>query len=259
MVHRHENCGCRMAKGWQMKQVKWMGIMRKLVLAFVVFTNCQAIMAANTAQVTTIQTMSAQSSGAGGAGGTAEVLDPSQVFHPKIRIRDPFTAELSVTIAPGYYLYRDRLRVELIAHIADGKPGKSPTTGGKLPKAKPLLALSLPAGKSVDDPTFGKVEVYENSVTVLIDLARFQQGLSKTNPGNEALRLNLVTQGCAVAGVCYPPLSQIFVLPFKTAKAADAANNWVRPLTTTNMGFGKPAAAKSSATRIFASKPPEGK
>ena len=242
-----------------MNQVKCIASRLKLVLAFVVCATGMTAFAAESPPVTSIKTMSAQPSAATDVAGANETLDPSQVFHPKIRIRDPFTAELSVTIAPGYYLYRDRLRVELIAHIADGKPGKSPTTGGKLPKAKPLLALSLPAGKSVDDPTFGKVEVYENSVTVLIDLARFQQGLSKTNPGNEALKLNLVTQGCAVAGVCYPPLSQIFVLPFKTAKAADAANNWVRPLSTTNMGFGKPAAAKSSATRIFASKPPEGK
>lgn len=242
-----------------MNQVKCIASRLKLVLAFVVCATGMTAFAAESPPVTSIKTMSAQPSAATDVAGANETLDPSQVFHPKIRIRDPFTAELSVTIAPGYYLYRDRLRVELIAHIADGKPGKSPTTGGKLPKAKPLLALSLPAGKSVDDPTFGKVEVYENSVTVLIDLARFQQGLSKTNPGNEALKLNLVTQGCAVAGVCYPPLSQIFVLPFKTAKAADTADNWVRPLSTTNMGFGKPAAAKSSATRIFASKPPEGK
>ena len=242
-----------------MNQVKCIASRLKLVLAFVVCATGMTAFAAESPPVTSIKTMSAQPSAATDVAGANETLDPSQVFHPKIRIRDPFTAELSVTIAPGYYLYRDRLRVELIAHIADGKPGKSPTTGGKLPKAKPLLALSTPAGKSVDDPTFGKVEVYENSVSVLIDLARFQQGLSKTNPGNEALRLNLVTQGCAVAGVCYPPLSQIFVLPFKTAKAADTADNWVRPLSTTNMGFGKPAAAKSSATRIFASKPPEGK
>lgn len=106
-----------------------------------------------------------------------DYLHPDEAFSlsaPTIDATGNIT--LRWTIAPGYYLYRDRIAV----------------------KATPedvLPVLDLPQGKVKDDPNFGEMVVYYTSVTVNV-----------TAPGARAL--DITWQGCADEGLCYPPQTQ---------------------------------------------------
>lgn len=79
-------------------------------------------------------------------------------------------------VAPGYYLYRHQFS------FTDAETDA------------PITA-TIPDGKAKQDEYFGAVEVYYNQVTVEL-------------PADKASELNLLRvnfQGCADAGLCYPP------------------------------------------------------
>ena len=140
-----------------------------------------------------------------------DLLDPEIAFQFSARLKDPQTAEVRYTIAPGYYMYRDRFGFE-----ADGTP-----------VAKP----KLPRGKSKFDVTFNKtMETYRNQVTVLVPLAA-----SRSASGTAILKVT--SQGCADAGVCYPPQVQTVRLSLASmssgvAPAALSTNPATSPLSS---------------------------
>jgi thiol:disulfide interchange protein DsbD len=82
-------------------------------------------------------------------------------------------------IAPGYYLYRDKLGFE------------SATPGVTLGPA------SLPVGLDHEDEFFGRQVIYRDDVQVGVPVT-----FSGT-PGDFDIKVKL--QGCADAGLCYPP------------------------------------------------------
>ena len=82
---------------------------------------------------------------------------------------------LNWQIAPGYYLYRDQIR------ISDAQ-GQS-------------LNANIPQGKTLTDAFFGQVQVFHQQLTV--------QAALPIRP--EQWPLQLQWQGCAEIGVCYPP------------------------------------------------------
>src|SRR5689334_4170017 len=84
--------------------------------------------------------------------------------------------QLQWTIADGYYLYRHRIAVT----AQDGTP---------------LGTLQLPAGDRHTDPFFGEVETYRHQLRALLPV---------TASGDRVV-LQVKYQGCADAGVCYPP------------------------------------------------------
>jgi len=120
----------------------------------------------------------------------AQIAD-SEFLHP----RDAFQVvalpvgadKISVQflIEPGYYIYRHRLSFELDATSAA-------TTQARL--GSPVI----PAGIEKEDEFFGRQQVFYNLLDVAVPVSRA--------PG-EALELPLVVglQGCADAGLCYPP------------------------------------------------------
>jgi thiol:disulfide interchange protein DsbD len=102
-------------------------------------------------------------------------------------------------VAPGYYLYRHRVSV------------KTPTPGFALGD------ISMPDGKQKTDEFFGDVEVYYDSLNVVVPVSR---------PA-EASRLDIAVsyQGCADAGLCYPPVTKIVAIempPPETPAYTDA-------------------------------------
>ncbi len=102
-------------------------------------------------------------------------------------------------VLPGHYLYRDRFEV-----LANGEAIKK---------------IKLPPGKIKMDPNFGRVEVYEQPVS-----------LSAATRLTVSTELTVVFQGCsALAGVCYPPARRTFVL------AAGAKNVHARELVPINL------------------------
>ncbi|TXT29227.1 MAG: thiol:disulfide interchange protein DsbD, partial [Rhodocyclaceae bacterium] len=112
-----------------------------------------------------------------------EFLDPAVAFKPSVKALDGQTLEISYEIAKGYYLYRDKFRFTV-----DGETA-------------PLGTPTLPKGKEHDDENFGKVEVYYKTVAIRVPVERMSSGPL-------ALKLNVTSQGCADAGVCYPPQTQ---------------------------------------------------
>ena len=112
-----------------------------------------------------------------------DFLDPMVAFKPSARALDGQTIEVSYDIAKGYYLYRDKFKFAV--------DGESVSLG----------AAQFPKGKEKDDENFGKVEVYYKTVAIRLPIERNASGALQ-------LKLNVTAQGCADAGVCYPPQSQ---------------------------------------------------
>jgi thiol:disulfide interchange protein DsbD len=124
----------------------------------------------------------------------AELLPPEQAFKFSARVAGP-AIEVTYDIAPGYYMYRDKFKFELMpSTVAGGEP-------------------RLPPGKVHEDEFFGKVETYRDAVTLRVPVAPGAKG--------EAV-LSATSQGCADAGVCYLPNTQKAVLLLAGAGAPSA-------------------------------------
>ena len=111
------------------------------------------------------------------APGEPKLLAPEQAFRLSARALDPATIEARFDVAEGYYLYRDKLRFSVDPVGA--------------------AAAALPPGKPKHDEFFGDVEIYRGVVAVRLPLASAAPG--------RTLTLSADSQGCADAGVCYPP------------------------------------------------------
>ena len=106
-----------------------------------------------------------------------EFLDPSIAYQFSARLVDAKTIEIHYQIADGYYLYRDRFKF-------------ATDTGSAV-----LGAPAFPKGEVKYDQTFNKnVEEYRRQVTIRVPVK-----------GSGAFTLISVSQGCADAGLCYPP------------------------------------------------------
>ncbi len=123
----------------------------------------------------------------GGDGGQ-EPLDPEQAFKASIQVKNN-EIQLHWDIADNYHLYRDRIKVGLAD--TDAKI----TTG------------SIPNGKVVDDPGFGKTEVFYHSLDAKVGI----------QPGKSDSAIVVAgSQGCADMGLCYPPIEHAWKVNFKT-------------------------------------------
>lgn len=123
-----------------------------------------------------------------------EFLDPLVAFKPEARALDDKTVEVRYSIAKGYYLYRDKFRF-----AAEGATLGTPV---------------FPAGKQKHDDNFGDVEVYYKSVAIRLPLSASQSG---------PITLKVTAQGCADAGVCYPPQEQKLSVTLPAPGSAPAA------------------------------------
>ena len=148
----------------------------------------------------------------------AAPLEAKQAFSVTARLVDDQTLELQFAIAEGHYLYRDRFHFAMI-----GQPVS-------LPKQ------AWPAGKWQEDATFGKVITYRKSVRLLLP---FPLTDNESGQSDRPLSLSVSSQGCADAGICFPPLHQTLVL-------ARGSTAWVRPRIELSSGFahgGRPASS----------------
>lgn len=106
-----------------------------------------------------------------------DFLPPEQAFQVSAQMVAADRIEVLVRIAPGYYAYREPLRF-----TAQGAE---------------LGAPQIPQGKVKFDENFQKnVETYRNDLRIPLPV-------QATGP----FKLTVVAQGCADAGLCYPPLS----------------------------------------------------
>ena len=109
-------------------------------------------------------------------------LPPEKAFQASVSQVGPHALQVDFTLARGVYLYRERLEARV-----DAGSGAPPL----------LLKWDLPPGQSKHDPTFDKVlEVYHGDVSGTVTVPDTLRG---------ELPLTIVYQGCADAGLCYPP------------------------------------------------------
>ncbi|MDQ6639597.1 MAG: protein-disulfide reductase DsbD, partial [Pseudomonadota bacterium] len=106
-----------------------------------------------------------------------EFLEPDKAFQFSAKPHDAKSVEVTFAIAPNYYLYREQFKFAA-AGATLGTP-------------------AIPPGKVKYDETFQKnVETYRNAVTILVPVEQ----------AGAEFRLVVTSQGCADAGLCYPPM-----------------------------------------------------
>ena len=129
----------------------------------------------------------------GGLGGN-EFLPVDEAFEPILIPVDGNTVDVTWKIAPGYYLYKDKISVKAVTDNVQ------------------LGQLDLPKGKLKFDEFFGESEVYVEDVFARLPFAR-------ATPAAMQLELEVNYQGCAEGGLCYPPTTRIVttMLPAATA------------------------------------------
>lgn len=122
-----------------------------------------------------------------------EFLPPDVAFKLNLNAVDAENVGATFTVAPGYYLYRERIKFEV------------PAANGSNPNTAKVASITLPAGEIKDDPNFGKQEVYHHDFNANIKLA----GVS----GNEVM-IAATYQGCSEKGLCYAPIKKTIAVNF---------------------------------------------
>lgn len=124
-------------------------------------------------------------------------LPVHEAFNVAVRVEgDEVVAMFKVT--PKHYVYRDKISVRAPDGVSVGEWQFDKTAS------------------MIDDPTFGNVAVFEEDVTA-------RAKLSATKDVSESLTLRW--QGCAKAGLCYPPEMVKFQADIKGSSAKDNTPN----------------------------------
>ena len=117
-----------------------------------------------------------------------DFLDPEKAFVLQAQMISGDKISLRFKIAPGYYMYRERFSFELdTTHVKLGEP-------------------KMPTGRVKFDQTFNKeMELYFTDAVIELPISAWPKNIA-----TESFKLTANGQGCAEAGLCYPP--QDFVL-----------------------------------------------
>jgi len=132
-------------------------------------------------------------------------LDPDVAFRVRATIEGS-TLHLHWTIADGYYLYRAKMQLR----------AESPDLT--------VAAVDWPAGVSMVDPNFGPQQVY-------VDAVDASAAFERSDFGAHPLQVKVVYQGCAKAGLCYPPITRV-LYPTASAATEPALTASAAPSTT---------------------------
>lgn len=163
------------------------------------------------AQGNALQTLSADSAELSSSLATQPAFLPvEEAYVLAVEQEDARTLRLIWQMPPGYYLYKHAFEFS----ISGAKP--SPT---------------YPVAITREDEFFGVVEVYYDSVDITLS--------SPVNLAGEVL--SVTSQGCADAGLCYPPRTQTF-----TIAADGAVAESLTPAITTQTPASAPAGSASA-------------
>lgn len=151
-------------------------------------------------------------------GRQGDFLPPDQAFKPTL-VQDGNNLEINWQIEPGYYLYR---------HSFSAQANERE------------LSLDIPEGETIEDEYFGRSEIYRHALSMT------------TQPG-EADTLTLHWQGCADAGLCYPPQQRSFELESVAGASGSGTTDTNAPRTdattsTPNASSATPSSAAPSPT-----------
>jgi thioredoxin:protein disulfide reductase len=142
-----------------------------------------------------------------------DFLPVDEAFQPSAVADGPDKIRVEWVIHEGYYLYKSRIKVA--------------TTS----KAAQVGVPSLPTGIKKNDEYFGEQEIYHEGVVGTVPVAR---------ASGKAIELpvDVTYQGCAEAGLCYPPTTRSFTVSLPAGGGA--------ALTGGGSGSGGPAAASGA-------------
>ena len=127
-----------------------------------------------------------------------DFLPPDEAFRFNALPEGSDRVRLNWEIADGYYLYRARIKVSTSAsNVQLGTP-------------------QMPPGQVKNDEYFGRQEVYHHELIVTVPVAR-------TAGGPLDLPLEVAYQGCADAGLCYPPIPKKVIVKLAGGGATPGA------------------------------------
>jgi thiol:disulfide interchange protein DsbD len=112
-----------------------------------------------------------------------DFLNPDVAFRASGRV-DGSVLRVRWVIADGYYLYRQRMDI------------KAESPGLELGEP------SFPQGTLKTDPYLGTQEIFTQQVEASVPFTR-------GDAGAHPIQVKLTYQGCAEAGLCYPPISKV--------------------------------------------------
>lgn len=133
--------------------------------------------------------------------GSGVVLPPEVAFKLNLIAIDTQNIQANFTIAPGHYLYRERIKFTVLS-----------------PTEIKISEIDLPAGDIKEDANFGKQEVYHHD---------FKVNLKLSAASNQAVVINASYQGCSEKGLCYAPIKKTISVD------TSAINNSTNVSTTT--------------------------
>jgi len=137
-----------------------------------------------------------------------EVLLPDQAFKLEVIAQDKHTLQANFTVAPGHYLYRDRIKFKSNnAQIGE---------------------ITFPKGDIKKDANFGETEVFHQSFTANIALNDTPKNLDK-------ITVEANYQGCSEKGLCYAPIHKTIEVTLsnhatKSSAPKDASDDQVTTL-----------------------------
>lgn len=126
-----------------------------------------------------------------------DFLAPDIAFILNLQALDSSTIQAAFTIAPGHYLYRQRIKFEIQA-----------------PNAGKITEISLPTGEIKEDANFGKQEVYHRDFNAKINIADTQ---------NQSVSIAASYQGCSEKGLCYAPIKKTFTVKLNKIEVNNSA------------------------------------
>jgi thiol:disulfide interchange protein DsbD len=131
----------------------------------------------------------------------SDFLPPDVAFRVGASV-DGNVVRVRWVIADGYYLYRRKIDIK----------AESPDLA--------VAAPMLPQGALKSDPYLGTQEIYQRQVEATVPFTRFDAGA-------HPLQIKVTYQGCAEAGLCYPPISKVLFPGQAAPTAVSTSNPWV--------------------------------
>jgi thioredoxin:protein disulfide reductase len=134
------------------------------------------------------------------SGGGDDFLPPDEAFRFAAIPDGPDHVKLIWQIADGYYLYRARVKAATTSTQAQ------------------LGALEMPTGETKSDEYFGKQEIYHHELVAGVPVAR-------ASAAELAIPLQVTYQGCATAGLCYPPITKEIMVSLPSGTGGGAVGS----------------------------------
>jgi thiol:disulfide interchange protein DsbD len=127
-------------------------------------------------------------------------LQPDQAFKLTVSSLDGQTLSAHLEVAPGHYLYREKISFKL-------KEGSTSS----------IVNIDLPRGEAKHDTNFGDIEVYHQSIDAVLHM----QHVAAT-PASVTLLASY--QGCSEKGLCYAPIKKTLQIALPATNQDNAAS-----------------------------------